>query len=41
MIKRRQKVLTVTRARKGQKKPLSPKEAGKTTTLKEIDKTIE
>jgi hypothetical protein len=27
--------------RKGQKKPLSPKEAGKTTTPKEIDKTIE
>lgn len=35
-------VLATTRiTRKGQKKTLSPKEAGKTTTLKEIDKTIE
>ena len=35
-------VLAATRiTRKGQKKTLSPKEAGKITTLKEIDKTIE
>lgn len=35
-------VLAATRiVRKGQKKPPSPKEAGKTTNLKEIDKTID
>lgn len=34
-------VLAATKiVKKGQKKPLSPKEAGKTTNLKSIDKTI-